>query len=134
MIAEQMLEGTSLYPAIDPEMLIVTGRIVADNLNIGPDFTDAYWLGWVNFDNLPVDYHLSNFTINGDTVTLTDVTEQKNYDIGYTVGNANNPAYKAGVIRYDEDNTHWVAWDHQEPDIEAHSLAMRLCNQVDINR
>lgn len=134
MIAEQMLEGSSLYPAIDPEMLVTTGRIVADKLDIGPDFTDAYWLGWVNFDNLPVDYRLSSFTINGDTVTLADVTEQKNYDIGYTVGNANKPAYKAGVIRYDEENTHWVAWDHQESDVEAHSTWMRLCNQVDINR
>lgn len=134
MIAEQMLEGSALYPAVDPEMLVTTGRIVSDNLAIGADFTDAYWLGWINFDNLPVDYRLSSFTINGDNITLEDVTEQKNYDIGYTVGNANNPAYKAGVIRYDDENVRWVAWDRQEPDVEAQSLAMRLCNQVDINR
>lgn len=134
MIAEDMLAGSALYPNIDPEMIVATGRIVSDNLTIGPDFTDAYWLGWVNFDNLPVDYRLSNFTVSGDTVTLSDITEQKNYDIGYTVGNANNPAYKAGVIRYDEENVKWVAWDRQEPDVYAQSLSMRLCNQVDINR
>jgi len=134
MIAEQMLEGSPLYPNIDPEMLVTTGRIVGDQLDIGPDFTDAYWLGWVNFDNLPVDYHLSNFAINGDTVTLTDVTEQKNYDIGYTVGGTAVPAYKAGVIRYDEDNVRWKVWDNQDPDLDAQSNAMRLCNQVDINR
>lgn len=134
MIAEQMLEGSALYPNIDPDMLVTTGRIVSDNLDIGPDFTDAYWLGWINFDNLPVDYRLSNFTINGDTVTLTDITEQKNYDIGYTVGNANNPAYKAGVIRYEDEDVRWLTWDNQEPDTEAQSFGMRLCNQVDINR
>lgn len=134
MLADKMLEASALFPAIDPEMVVATGRIVGDNLEIGPDFTDAYWLGWINFDNLPVDYRLSNFVINGDTVTLTDITEQKNYDIGYTVGNGNSPAYKAGVIRYDEEAVKWVPWDHQEPDVENQSISMRLCNKVDINR
>lgn len=134
MIAEQMLTGSELYPNVLGDSLVTTGRIVGDQLDIGPDFTDAYWLGWVNFDNLPVDYHLSNFAVSGDTVTLSDITEQKNYDIGYTVGNASSPAYKAGVIRYDEENVRWVTWDRQEPDVEAQSNAMRLCNQVDINR
>lgn len=134
MISEQMLEGSELYPNVLGDTLVTTGRVVGDNLDIGPDFTDAYWLGWINFDNLPVDYRLSNFAVSGDTVTLTDITEQKNYDIGYTVGNAGTPAYKAGVIRYDEDNVKWNAWDYQDPDVEAQSTAMRLCNQVDINR
>lgn len=133
MIAEQMLEGSELYPILG-DALVTTGRIVGDQLDIGPDFTDAYWLGWINFDNLPVDYRLSTFTKNGDTVVLTDVTEPKNYDIGYAIGAAGTPSYKASVIRYNEDVVHWSVWDRQDADIEAQSVAMRLCNQVDINR
>lgn len=49
-------------------------------------FSDAYWLGWINYDNLPSIYHLSKFELNSGIATFYDSTNPENYPVGYAAG------------------------------------------------
>ena len=48
------------------------------------EFSDAYWLGWINYDNLPSIYHLSKFELSDTIATFSDSTEAQNYPVGYS--------------------------------------------------
>lgn len=97
------------------------------------NFTNAYWLGWVNYDNLPVDYHISYMTRNNDIITFSDITTKANYDVGYAYGQADTGAYYAGVARYRADTNLWTPWDNNAPTVETQSSYMRMLNEFDIN-
>lgn len=49
-----------------------------------PEFTQAYWLGWRAWKNVPQQYHISRY----DGGTFTDVTKPENVPVGFTVCDA----------------------------------------------
>lgn len=59
-------------------------RYIMDIPITSAEFSSAYWLGWINFDNLPTSYHLSSYTYDNGICDFTDVTAQNNYPVGYT--------------------------------------------------
>lgn len=50
-----------------------------------PEFTQAYWLGWVLWENLPQQYKISRYNIVNGRGVFTDVTRAENIPVGYTV-------------------------------------------------
>lgn len=46
-----------------------------------PDLTDSYWIGWVKWENLPSNLHVSRHVVNNGIMSLTDVTRPDNIDI-----------------------------------------------------
>lgn len=105
-------------------------------------FSDAYWLGWINYDNLPTSFRVSAYDVDTESgeCSFTDVTAQKNYPIGYTCYYSQavstlyytNPGYD--TYRANDGQTDykwrdaracWSSWDS--------SKYMRLPNDLDIN-
>ena len=106
-------------------------------------FSDAYWLGWINYDNLPTPYHVSAYTYdtNSGACAFTDATAQNNYPVGYTcyysTSNSTifftSPGYDTYRAPDGQTNYKWqdaracwgASWDS--------SRYMRLPNDLDVN-
>lgn len=129
-----LLPGTQLYPLIPDFTCIATDRIVADQVtDIPSNWTDAYWLGWVNYDNLPYAYKSFEYTKDANGIIhFEDITKQINYDVGYGINTAtdNYPA----LLKYNENTGLWTGWDRQWSSVETNSNNMRLLNEFDINQ
>lgn len=54
------------------------------------DLTDAYWIGWVKWENLPSNLHVSRHAVNNGVMSLTDVTRPDNVDIALLSGTSNS--------------------------------------------
>lgn len=99
----------------------------------GENFTNAYWLGWVNYDNLPLDYHISYMSKNNDIITFSDITTKTNYDIGYAFSSSSNGAFYGANARYHTDTDLWMPWDNQAPTVDDQSGNLRMLNECNIN-
>lgn len=131
---DNLLPGTRLYPNLSNFVCIATDRIAGDNVaDIPSSWTDAYWLGWVNYENLPYAYKSFEYTKDANNIIhFTDITKQTNYDVGYGLNSTGNN-YPA-LLKYDENTSLWVGWDRQWTNVSDNSTNMRLLNEFDINQ
>ena len=49
------------------------------------EFSQAYWLGWIAWENVPQQYKISRYEIIDGKGIFTDVTRAENVPVGYTV-------------------------------------------------
>ena len=99
-----------------------------------PEFTDAYWLGWLAWENLPPTFIQSQFERDSETnqITITPVTVPENIDIGYSmpVNSSSAPAQiNPSFLKYDETQSKWVPWTAHP----GNASELRLPNKYDIN-
>lgn len=97
------------------------------------NFSDAYWLGWINYDNLPSAFRIYKYEINDTVCTFTDVTAQKNYPVGYTCAYLTSTYMGATRTGFNTNNgTNWQRSTACSISGEASDL-VRLPNNLDIN-
>lgn len=73
-------------------------------------FTQAYWLGWMGWKKLPMQYHVSAATFADGVLSLTDNTKPENVPVGFSVHYSSNlDIYKWGCsfVKYKDANTKW---------------------------
>lgn len=46
-------------------------------------FSDAYWLGWIDYDNIPTAFELSAMTVDDEYISFDPVTKKQNRNITY---------------------------------------------------
>lgn len=131
--------STGQYPTVinwSTQNFEATELITALNID-DPELTDAYWLGWVAYDNLPDAFKISRQVIDEDarTMSFVDVTRPENVDIAIispafmsSTPNMNNPytAIYSGEIwrRFDGINS---------PNFKIPSDNSRFINKFDVN-
>lgn len=54
---------------------------IVQNLQLS-EFSNAYWLGWISWENIPSMYHLSECALTSSGLTFTDVTPAQNCNVG----------------------------------------------------
>ena len=66
---------------------------------------DAYWLGWISSENLPIANHFSHCEINDTTYKFVDDTDNANFPITYATGfTVYGNVYENGSIIKDNNN------------------------------
>lgn len=94
-------------------------------------------MGWVSWDDLPYTAHLSQYAIDDDTITFSDVTRRENVDITYMtpVSTQLTPGYwYNNYEKYDEEEGYWREWDANTNFIPSGSRRYcRLYNKLDVN-
>lgn len=99
-----------------------------------PEFTQAYWLGWMNWDKLPMQYHVSLSKFENGVLTLTDDTKIENVPVGFSIHYDNNlNIYKWGCsfVKYKDANAKWgnIDWIYSS----SAPNSFYLPNMLDIN-
>lgn len=103
-----------------------------------PDFTDAYFLGWIAWDDVPSTLKIfRQNTVNGVWTARPNMTAE-NVDVGYMARPSttllNNLVWRAHTCySYDATNTRWRAWSNLRLNDSATTIRGRLPNDVDIN-
>lgn len=103
------------------------------------NFTDAYWLGWVNYANLPDTFKVSAFSVEDGIVSYTDCTKQENVPIGYNVIYTTNvawlPYFRGQVAVYRQDVTPaiWREIAYSPSMTSSATNVFRLPNKLDVN-
>lgn len=99
-----------------------------------PDFSDAYWIGWIAYDDLPGAFKLSRYTIDtdNDRMSFTDATRAENVDVCLVSGTATGlqPSLNQSVTMLYKNDV-WSGFSRM-----AYSYLTnngRLLNSVDIN-
>ncbi len=119
-----------------PTTINYTDQIQATNLitslNItDADLTDAYWIGWVKWENLPTSIHISQHMVNNGIMTLKDVTRPENIDIallsGASTGVTPSQYYTAGAV-YNNTWGNFTAYNTQSTNTQN-----RFINSIDVN-
>lgn len=114
----------------------------ADLVNIPIDtseFTDAYWLGWVNYGNLPDTFKVSAFSIEDGVVSYTDCTKRENVPIGYNVIYTSTTAwtdYFRGQVAVYNEVVSPAIWRNitYSPSMTSNvTNVFRLPNKLDVN-
>ncbi|MBR3776121.1 MAG: hypothetical protein IKL02_00800 [Kiritimatiellae bacterium] len=112
-----------------------TDKIIND-LNIDdPNFSDAYWIGWINYDKLPAAFKLSRYTVDSENerVIVQNATIPENVDVCLVscaetnTSNENNPylsLYK---------NDLWSAFSQIPLGTSYNTYNARLLNKYDPN-
>ena len=78
-----------------------------------PEFTQAYWLGWMRWENLPLQYHVSRATFEDGTLTFTDITRIENVPVGFSIHNdVSYDYYKYGISEIKYDGTKWKSVEY----------------------
>lgn len=96
-------------------------------------FTNAYWLGWINYDNIPSTFHASQYVITDTDISMVDVTEAQNCDYGitsdYYSGTLSPPATNGRPYNtsYDLKLSKWTVNFNQD------TTGMRLMNNGTIS-
>lgn len=98
------------------------------------EFTQAYWLGWMNWDKLPLQYHVSLSTFEDGVLTLSDDTKTENVPIGFSIHYSSNlDIYKWGCsfVKYKDANAKWgnIDWIYSS----SAPNSFYLPNMLDIN-
>lgn len=106
-----------------------------------PDFTPAYWLGWVSWDDLPSSAHISRAELTDDALIFTDVTRRENvdflYDTPFTTSTSPSTAYQCnGYSRYrvDIDPARWMRAVLSTNATPVLDRTITLYNKLDVNR
>ena len=77
------------------------------------EFTQAYWLGWMRWENLPLQYHVSRATFENGTLTFTDITKVENVPVGFSIHNKTYyDVYQYGASEVKYNGTKWAAADY----------------------
>lgn len=75
-------------------------------------FTDAYWLGWISYENIPPRFRMSQLTQRGSSYVFKDVTPVQNVDYGLCA-NPSDSAYghdvSLAVYGYSSTDGKWTA-------------------------
>lgn len=75
---------SSLYPTNVTRGNAEYTNLVPDIPINTPTFTNAYWLGWINYDNIPSTFHVSEYIVTDTDISMVDVTKVQNCDYGIT--------------------------------------------------
>lgn len=82
-----------------------------------PDFTGAYYLGWVGYDNFPDCWRIGTYEENGSEIVFSDATKAENFDMGYfcAFGSQNDLVYNMLLKHtYDSATGRWRLFEHNE--------------------
>lgn len=99
-----------------------------------PDFTQAYWVGWMNWDKLPQCYHVSASNFTNGVLTFTDNTKPENVPVGFFSSyGTNQDIYKwaAAFLKYNTTDQKWNHIDYAYS--SSASNHVYLPNGLDIN-
>lgn len=97
-----------------------------------PEFTSSYYLGWMRWETLPLQYHVSRASFEDGVLTFTDITKVENVPVGFSVHNKNYyDAYQYGVSEEKYNGTKWanIDWTYSS----AAPTNFFLPNNLDIN-
>ena len=103
------------------------------------DFTGAYWLGWISYDNIPQVFKTSQLQYEGTGATrkvrFADVTKRENVDFTYfgthsTSYNNGNYSTEWTYYRYDAVNTKW-SYSTSASGSAGYPALCRLLNDLD---
>lgn len=108
-------------------------RYIMDIPITSADFSSAYWLGWIYFDNLPTSYHLSSYEFEDGICNFEDVTAQNNYPVGYTCYyDTDTNMIRTKTLADTNNGTKWkdatACWGNWDS-----SKYARLPNDLDVN-
>lgn len=98
------------------------------------DFTQAYWLGWMYWDNLPMQYHVSIASFADGVLTFTDDTKVENVPVGFSIHyDSNLDPYKwfYSGVDFDDSKSKWEAIEYVYS--SSASSNFYLPNKLDIN-
>ena len=97
-----------------------------------PEFTSSYYLGWMRWENLPLQYHVSRSKFEDGVLTFTDVTKPENVPVGFSIHNDSNiDIYKWAYSGVKFNGTKWVNIDYAYSSNA--SRYFYLPNNLDIN-
>lgn len=85
-----------------------------------PDFTGAYYLGYIKYDTMPDCWRVGKYTKTAESIIFEDVTRAENFDIGYfcTFGAQNDQIYDMVLkYTYDSTNERWRLFEYSESPI-----------------
>lgn len=84
------MKPSDFYPAAwtDSNVDAAPTQLIADIPITTPEFTQAYWLGWRAWENVPQQYHISRY----EDGTFTDVTKPENVPVGFLVSDSGSLA------------------------------------------
>lgn len=72
---------------------------------------NAYWLGWIGYENLPFAYHVSKATVTDTGYKFEDITQRDNFDCGYAFRFPPTQTYQTPSIvqmsRFQENVSKW---------------------------
>lgn len=123
------------YPTVTDKTSIMGMAYTAELQSIPittPEFTQAYWLGWMRWENLPLQYHVSRSTFEDGVLTFTDVTKTENVPVGFSIHNDNNiDIYKWAYSGVKYNGTKWVNIDYAYSSNA--SRYFYLPNNLDVN-
>lgn len=123
------------YPTVTDKTSIMGMAFTAELQSIpatDPEFTQAYWLGWMRWDNLPLQYHVSRATFEDGVLTFTDITKPENVPVGFSIHNKNYyDYYPYGISEVKYDGTKWASIDYVYSSTA--STNFYLPNSLDIN-
>lgn len=123
------------YPTVTDKTSIMGMAYTAELQSIPittPEFTQAYWLGWMRWENLPLQYHVSRSTFEDGILTFTDVTKPENVPVGFSIHNDNYiDIYKWAYSGVKFNGTKWVNIDYAYSSNA--SRYFYLPNNLDVN-
>lgn len=100
-----------------------------------PSFTDAYWLGWLKYENIPQIFRTSQLQYEGSDntrkVKFTDITKFENVDFSYLgthTTDYNNGNYSCHWIYHYYNETDGK-WEHSS--YSGYSATTRLINEME---
>lgn len=128
--------STGQYPTViewSQHGLSATDKILSLAID-DPEFSEAYWIGWIAYDDLPGAFKLSRYTIDtdNDRMSFTDATRAENVDVCLVSGTTTGlqPSLNQSVTMLYKNDV-WSGFSRM-----AYSYLTtngRLLNSVDIN-
>lgn len=100
-----------------------------------PEFSPAYWIGWVSWDDFPDTLRLSRAERADDgTLSFTDCTHPENIDIlyGCVAATSSSPQYTVNTY-YKYNGNIWYNWSIDSNFVYTSQAVTRLFNKVDVN-
>lgn len=82
-----------------------------------PDFTGAYYLGYISYDTMPDCWRVGKYTESAESIVFEDATKAENFDVGYfcVFGGANLSIYEMLLkYTYDSNSGTWRLFQYSE--------------------
>lgn len=126
---------TGLYPVWNRWPGAEITRIIYQIGIEDPEFSPAYWIGWVSWDDFPDTLRLSRAERADDgTLSFTDCTRPENIDMlyGCVASTTSSPQYTVNTY-YKYNGDIWYNWSIDSNFVYTSQAVTRLFNKIDIN-
>lgn len=135
MITTDFLPDALNIPAVPPYSVSLTDSVDDLALSYPDGWPDAYWYGWLRWENIPDSVKLSNVSCTGTgderTVTATTITQQ-NLNIGYMATGFDDTAlYWYGMLKGLQPYTDNAGIYHDPVSNVSPIMGSRFINKLD---